>query len=84
MPCRNIVKISKDADLLIHDSTYFEDMKRKHSSLDQVIQLVKDADAKQVILTHISRRYQNEKELEDKIKPLKNFRIAKDFMEVVI
>jgi len=35
-------------------------------------------------MTHISRRYQNEKELEDKIKPLKNFRIAKDFMEVVI
>ncbi len=84
MPCANIVKIAKGADLLIHDATYFEDFERRHATLDDVVNLAEKAGVKRVILTHISRRYQNISELKDKIKDYHNFDIAKDFMKIVV
>lgn len=86
MPCRNIVKISQDADLLVHDATHFEDndIQYRHSTLNDVIKIAKESDAKQVILTHISRRYQNIEELKKMVESHKNFRIAKDLMQIVL
>ncbi len=84
VPCANIIKLAKDADLLIHDSTYFEDMERRHATMDDVVKIAEKANVKKVVLTHISRRYQNIQELKDKIKDYHNFDIAKDFMTVVV
>ena len=87
MATENIVKISKDADLLIHDSTFFTDSLEKdyrHATVDEVIKLADEAKVKQLILTHISRRYQDIDYLKDKIKDVKNAVLAKDFMKVVV
>jgi len=87
MPCRNIVRIAEHADLLIHDSTFFMDTldkSYKHANFDDVLKLAKEAGAKEIILTHISRRYQDFEELKEKIKDEKNVRIAKDFMKIVV
>ncbi|MFH0832734.1 MAG: ribonuclease Z [Candidatus Aenigmatarchaeota archaeon] len=85
LPCKNIVTIAKDADLLIHDSTYFsEEQESRHASFEEVVKISKEADVKEVVLTHISRRYQDYDDLMEKIKKHQNFRIAKDFMTVVV
>ncbi len=83
LPCKNLVKLSQDADLLAHDSTFFEEMDSRHANVNEVIKLAEEAKAKQLILTHISRRYQLE-ELKDKIKDYPNVKLAKDLMNVVI
>ncbi len=87
MATNNIVKIAQDADLLIHDSTFFTDTLEKdyrHTCVDEVLQISKEANVKQLILTHISRRYQDVNELKEKIEHNKNVSIAKDFMKVVV
>jgi ribonuclease Z len=86
--CRNLIKISKNADLLILDCTYFDDLEeRNHMNLEQAIDIAKKSDVKKIILTHISRRYQDEKELERIVNEYRNeldIKIARDFMKVVL
>lgn len=85
MPCKNIVSISKNADLLIHDSTYFMEVEgHRHATFEDVIKIAKEANVKDVILTHVSRRYQDLEELKEKIKNHPNVKIAKDFMKIVV
>ncbi len=84
---RNMVKLAENADLLIHDSTFFSELKEegyRHATFDEVIKLAKEANVKQVVLTHISRRYQDVQELKEKISKFENVRLAKDFMKVVV
>lgn len=89
--CKNLIKISEGADVLILDCTYFENSVneklegRYHMNLDKVIEIGKQTKAKQLFLTHISRRYQNHSELESKVmKKAKNIKVAKDFMTIKI
>ena len=86
MPSRNVTKLAENADLLIHDSTFFEESEKahRHASIDDVIKIAKEANVKEIILTHISRRYQDTQELKDKIKDYPNVKIAKDFMKIVV
>ncbi len=90
LPTKNMIKIAKDADLLIHDSTFFdkaefsEDKGYKHANFDDVIAISEEANVKSTILTHISRRYQDVDMLKEKIKNRPNLKLAKDFMTVVI
>ena len=71
--------------MLAHDSTFFEDdIEAKHANVDEVISVAKEAGVKQLILTHISRRYQDIDEMKEKIKDYPNVKIAKDFMKIVI
>ena len=84
-PCKNIVKISKNADLLIHDGTFLEEDVggAAHADVKEAAKLAKKAKVKQLILTHISRRYTDLKELEDEArKVFKNSKVAYDFMKV--
>ncbi len=83
----NMKRLAENADLLIHDATFLEkDRERgqKHASIEEVLQLASEANVKQIILTHISRRYQNTDELKDVIKDYPNAKLAKDFMKVVL
>lgn len=83
-PCRNIMTIAKDADLLIHESTFFsEHIEGEHTTFEEASEIAKKVNAKQTILTHISRRYQDTKKLKEMIKDPK-IKIAKDFMTVVV
>jgi len=87
MPNRNIAKMAKNADLLIHDSTFFEDVENmsgyKHTRADEAARLAKEANVKQLALTHISRRYQSLKELEDYAKS-KGAILATDLMKITV
>jgi len=84
-PCKNIIKISKNADLLIHDGTFLEEDvgSKAHADVKEAAKLAKQAKVKQLILTHISRRYTDLKELEEEAKKVfKNSKVAYDFMKI--
>lgn len=86
-PCKNIVKLSKGADLLIHDATFLEEEEGKaHADVKQAAKIAKQAKVKQLILTHISRRYATKediKEMEESAKKIfPNTKLAYDFMKV--
>jgi len=83
-PCDNIVKISMDADLLIHDATFLEEQAGKaHADVKQAAKIAKKANVKQLVLTHISRRYTDASELEKEAKKVfENTRVAYDFMKI--
>ncbi|MEM7825766.1 MAG: ribonuclease Z [Candidatus Aenigmatarchaeota archaeon] len=85
-PCDTIVKVSEGADLLIHDGTFLEEESSKaHADVKQAARIAKKAGVKQLILTHISRRYTDVKELEESAKKIfENTKVAYDFMKVVL
>lgn len=89
-PCDAIINLAKDADILIHESTYKSEDKNKakensHSTSVQAAEIAKKANAKRLILTHISTRYKKQdiKDLEkEAIAIFKNTEIAYDFMNI--
>jgi len=87
-PFRGFAKFAAAADLVIHDSTLDDTLIEKaaedgHSTPSQAAQAAKKADAKQLILTHISARYPDPRLLlEQAQKFFKNTLVAEDFMEL--
>lgn len=87
MASNNIIELARNVDLLIHDSTFFneeDEKKRRHATVEDVLKVFSESNAKQLVLTHISRRYQDMEEMKEKIAGHKNVSIAKDFMKVVL
>lgn len=86
--CDNLVAMVKGADLLIQDCTYFDDVEgtrpHKHASLSEIKDMVKENDVKKIILTHISRKYQDPEQLQKLIKDYPQFILAEDFMEITV
>jgi len=85
--CDNLIRLSRDADLLIQDCTYFnfkEADKYMHASLKDVIKMADQTNIKKIILTHISRRYKDPEELRRQIKGYPALQIAEDFMKVTL
>ena len=87
MFCENLIKHSKNSDILIHDSTFIEkdlaeDM--NHSCVKDACISAKLSNSKKLILTHISPRYEKTPELiiEEAKKYFNNVILAYDFMEV--
>lgn len=83
-PCDNLLNLAIDSDLLIHDGTFLEEEETKaHADVKQAAQIAKKANVKRLILTHISRRYTDAKELEEEArKVFENTKVAYDFMKV--
>lgn len=87
-PNDNTVKISKGADILIHDGTFLEldESKGKyHADVGEAAKIAKKSNVKQLILTHISRRYNSDdiKKMEEKAKKIfPNTLVAHDMMKV--
>jgi ribonuclease Z len=85
-PCENVEKISQGVNLLIHDGTFLEldESKGKyHATVTDAAEIAKKAEVKQLILTHLSRRYRNTKELEEEArKVFPHTKVAHDFMKV--
>ncbi|SFM19094.1 ribonuclease Z [Methanolobus profundi] len=90
-PCKAILEASKDADLLIHDSTLANDqqdwaIESMHSTAKEAAVLAKEANVLKLVLTHISSRYSDDpsqllkeaKEVFDKVI------VADDLMELDI
>lgn len=62
--CKQAIEVARDAKVLICESTYLEedrDLARKHLHLTakEAAHIAKEANAKQLILTHFSARYQD-------------------------
>ena len=65
MPTEELKNFFKDCDYLVFDSTFLEEEKQKaldtsHSTAKQAATLAKDANVKNLILTHFSARYKDE------------------------
>jgi ribonuclease Z len=83
-PCENMVKIAKGSDLLIHDGTFLEEDEGKaHTDVKQAANIAKKSKVKNLILTHISRRYTDTAEIEKAAKIIfPKTKVAHDFMKV--
>ena len=61
-PCPALVRASRDADLLIHESTFSDDeqpraLETRHSTAREAAQVAREAGARRLILTHLSSRH---------------------------
>ncbi|UCD02975.1 MAG: ribonuclease Z [Candidatus Aenigmatarchaeota archaeon] len=85
-PSENIIRLADSADVLIHESTFSEELvDRRHTSAKEAAEIAKKAKVKKLVMTHFSRRYTNEKELEEAArKTFKNSVAARDLMTIKI
>ncbi|MFN0107921.1 MAG: ribonuclease Z [Blastocatellia bacterium] len=72
-PCANAVKLSENADWLIHEATYTDDHIEEahhfgHSTAIQAAEIAAEAKAKQLLLTHFSSRYTDVRQLIDEAR----------------
>ena len=92
--CNNAKKLATNSDLAIIESTFLESSENgatlareyKHLTAKQAAQIAKQGNVKQLILTHISQRYEHKENLllEETKKVFKNTVIADDFMKLEI
>jgi ribonuclease Z len=87
-PFEEFAKFAADADLVIHESTFDDALAEKaaldgHSTPSQAAQETKLANAKRLVLTHISARYPDAGLLLEQAKKVfANSVVAEDFMEL--
>ncbi len=84
--CGSLRELVHGADILIQDCTYFSEMSAKrpykHASLPEVIEMFKSEDVKRMVLTHISRKHQDNSQLRSLIESCEGVELAEDFMVV--
>ncbi len=87
-PSENLVRLAENADLLIHEATFEDDMKEraledKHSTPSIAAKIAKKARVKRLVLTHISARYKNADELLQQAKLIfADTLLAEDFLKI--
>jgi ribonuclease Z len=87
-PFEAFAKFAADADLVIHESTFDDSLAEKaavdgHSTPSQAAQEAKAANAKRLVLTHISARYPDAGLLLEQAKKIfPDTLLAEDFMEL--
>lgn len=90
-PCERTVEVAKNADLLIHDASFSEEMRdwaieSGHSTAKEAGEVAKKAKVKKLILTHLSARYSKDptKLLIEAKEVFENVEIAEDLMRLEI
>jgi ribonuclease Z len=89
-PCPEGAVLARDADLLLHDSTLapgaeHEAAQKGHSTSRQAAVLAKEAGVKRLVLTHISSRYTDVRELLSGLEGLHDeIVVARDLMELSV
>jgi ribonuclease Z len=87
-PSEALVKLSRNADILIHEATFENKMKKRaledgHSTPSIAAQTAKTAGVKMLVLTHISARYKNTNLLLQQAKKIfTNTIVAEDFLKL--
>ena len=87
-PCEEMIELAKDSTLLIHESTYVNEDKDKaeerfHSTSSDAALIAKESNSKQLILTHISTKYQStDLLLNEALEIFENTEIAKDLKKI--
>lgn len=90
IPSENTVKAAKNADVLIHDGTFTDEfeqeaLERGHSTAKQAAEIAKEAEVKQLILTHISGRYKDTNQLlKEARKVFPNTIVAEDGLKIEV
>lgn len=86
LPCQNAIDIARDANMLLCESTYLDEHKElarlhNHMTAKQAATIAKEANARQLVLTHFSARYQNLKGFETEAKTIfPNTYVADDLL----
>jgi len=89
-PFGRFVKFSKNADVLIHESTVESSLEEKankhgHSSARQAGEIAKSAYVEKLFLVHLSARYKDSKPILDEAKNIfENVVVPKDLEEFII
>lgn len=89
-PCKSVIALSKNADVLIHDCTFEDSHKNKareygHSTASQAAKIAKEASVKKLILVHISAMYEESNNLlEQATKIHKDTILAEDLMKTEV
>jgi ribonuclease Z len=89
-PFKNLVGLAADADVLIHDATLDDELAERakedgHSTPNEAATTAKEAKVKQLVLTHISARYDDSSVLLRQARKLfKNTAVAEDFLRIDI
>lgn len=87
-PFKALIEFAKEADLLIHDSTFDDKLSKRarddgHSTPSQAAKIAKKANVKQLVLTHISARYKETTVLLEQAKRIfQNVLVAEDLMTI--
>lgn len=88
--CESAVKLAKEADILVSESTFSIEEKEKakeykHLTSEDAAKIAKKSKAKKLILTHFSQRYKDVSEIGKQAKKIfPNTICAEDFMEINI
>jgi ribonuclease Z len=89
-PCRAVVELAKDADFLLHDGMFAQELvedahQMGHSTAAQAAQIAKEAGVRQLLLSHISQRYRDERILLQEAREIfPRTAVARDLMSVEI
>ena len=89
-PCDAAIELARGADLLIHEGTFDADLaeeacRKAHSTVADAARIARDAGARQLVITHLSPRYQDVGPLLSQARAIfPNTRIARDLMKVDI
>jgi len=89
-PCTQMINFSKDADILIHESTFNNNHKDNaietgHSTAAMAAEIAKKANVKKLLLTHISTRYKDTKILEkEALEIFENSIVVDDLMSLEV
>jgi len=89
-PFEGLVEFAANADLLIHDATLGDELAERayedgHSTPSQAAETARKASAKKLVLTHISARYEDPRELfEQARKIFENTVVAEDFLSIEV
>ncbi len=90
LPCEDARKLAAGADILIYDGTFgpdevYEARESGHSTVLQGALLAKESDAKKLLLTHVSPRYEDELPLLESARRIfPDTEIARDLMQIEI
>ena len=81
-----LFSFAKEADILMHDSTFIEPAPRNaHPSAQQVARLAKQYNVKKLVLVHLSRRYKTSGEILRVVKPIfKQTVLSHDGMKITL
>ncbi len=85
-----IIPFCRKADLLIHEGMFSSDMEeeaiyRKHCTARHAATIAKQAEVKRLVLTHISARYNDTRELQDEAREVfPDSDAAQDLMEIEV
>ncbi|MEO3944566.1 ribonuclease Z [Gorillibacterium sp. CAU 1737] len=90
-PHPNAIRLGKDADLLVHEATFTKEREDLavdygHSTARQAAEIAKAANARRLVMTHVSARYQGEEHvlLEEAREIFPSTDYADDFLTVEV